>query len=165
MSTDSKKTLVGEIKERFSGSDSVIMVDYRGLTNKELEELRGALRTQEATMKVYKNTLTDIAMRELALPPMEEILAGPTAFVFGTGEPNAVAKALADFSKTHKALEFKGALVDSQVMDAQTIKAIAALPTRDELLAKMLGTMKNPMANFARVIDAIRQQKDEEVAA
>lgn len=165
MSTESKKSLVGEIKERFTGADAVIMVDYRGLTNKQIESLRGALREQGASMKVYKNTLTDIAMRELALPPMEDILAGPTAFVFGTGEPNAVAKAVADFAKTHKTLEFKGALVDSQVLDAETIKAIAALPTRDELLAKMLGTMKNPMANFARVIDAIRVQKEEEAAA
>lgn len=165
MSTESKKSLVGEIKERFTGADAVIMVDYRGLTNKQIESLRGALREQGASMKVYKNTLTDIAMRELALPPMEDILAGPTAFVFGTGEPNAVAKAVADFAKAHKTLEFKGALVDSQVLDAETIKAIAALPTRDELLAKMLGTMKNPMANFARVIDAIRVQKEEEAAA
>lgn len=165
MSTDSKKTLVGEIKERFSGSDAVIMVDYRGLTNKEIEDLRRSLREQGASMKVYKNTLTDIAMRELALPPMEDILAGPTAFVFGSGEPNAIAKAIADYAKVNKALEFKGALVDSQVMDVDTIKAIAALPSRDELLAKILGTMKNPMANFARVIDAIRVQKEEEAAA
>lgn len=161
MPTINKTDLVAEIKERFAAADSVIMVDYRGLTNKEIETLRVSLREVEASMKVYKNSLTEIAMRELALPAMDDILAGPTAFVFALGEPNVAAKALATFAKTNKALELKGGLVDSQVVDADGIKAIAALPSRDELLAKVLGTMKNPMANFVRVLDAIAKEKEQ----
>ena len=165
MPTTNKQDLVAEIKAKFAASDAVIMVDYRGLTNKEIETLRVALRGVDASMKVYKNSLTEIAMRELALPAMDEILAGPTAFVFANGEANVSAKEIANFAKIHKELELKGGLIDSQVVGSDAIKAIAALPSRDELLSKLLGTMKNPMANFARVIDAIGKQKAEEQAA
>lgn len=165
MPTTNKQDLVAEIKAKFAASDAVIMVDYRGLTNKEIEILRVALRQHGASLKVYKNSLTEIAMRELALPAMDEVLAGPTAFVFAMGEANVAAKECANFAKTHKELELKGGLIDSQVVGADAIKAIAALPSRDELLSKLLGTMKNPMANFARVIDAIGKQKAEEQAA
>lgn len=165
MPTTNKQDLVAEIKAKFAAADAVIMVDYRGLTNKEIETLRVALRGVDASMKVYKNSLTEIAMRELALPAMDEILAGPTAFVFANGEANISAKEIANFAKIHKELELKGGLIDSQVVGSDAIKAIAALPSRDELLAKLLGTMKNPMANFARVIDAIGKQKAEGQAA
>ncbi len=165
MPTTNKQDLVAEIKAKFAAADAVIMVDYRGLTNKEIETLRVALRGVDASMKVYKNSLTEIAMRELALPAMDDILAGPTAFVFANGEANVSAKEIANFAKIHKELELKGGLIDSQVVGSDAIKAIAALPSRDELLAKLLGTMKNPMANFARVIDAIGKQKAEEQAA
>lgn len=165
MPTTNKQDLVAEIKAKFAAADAVIMVDYRGLTNKEIETLRVALRGVDASMKVYKNSLTEIAMRELALPAMDEILAGPTAFVFANGEANVSAKEIANFAKIHKELELKGGLIDSQVVGSDAIKAIAALPSRDELLSKLLGTMKNPMANFARVIDAIGKQKAEEQAA
>ena len=160
-----KKDLVAVIKEQFSNADSVIMVDYRGLTVKESQELRRELRDAGASMKVYKNTLTDIALRELSLPTMEDVLAGPTAFVFGTGEANVPAKIIAKFAKAHKALEIKGGLIENAAASADEVQTIASLPSREELLAKMLGTMKNPMANFARVIDAIAKQKSEEESA
>lgn len=160
-----KKDLVAKIKEQFTASDSVLMVDYRGLTVKESEELRANLREAGATMKIYKNTLTDIAIRELSLPSVGDALAGPTAFIFAEGEANVSAKAVANFAKAHPALEIKGGLIDNQVASVDEIKAIASLPSRDELLAKVLGTMKNPMANFTRVIDAIAKQKAEAEAA
>lgn len=170
MPTETKETRVVEIKDRFNAAEAVIMVDYRGLTVKEMQELRGKLRELGCEAKVYKNSLTEIAIRELALPNMDEFLAGPTAFVFVVGDPVAPAKALTTFAKEHEALELKGGLVQNQVVGAEGVKAIAMLPSREELIAKLLGTMQNPLRGtvtvlagparaFATVLDAIAKQK------
>jgi large subunit ribosomal protein L10 len=153
MPTVQKEDLVAAIKDRFAESPAVIMADYRGLSVKEMQQLRIALRAAGAEMTVYKNSLTEIAMRELAMPDMSEYLAGPTGFVFISGDPVAPAKALTAFAKDHKALEVKGGLVENQVIDAEGVKAIATLPSREELLAKLLGTMLNPIVGFARVLN------------
>ncbi len=170
MPTDRKEELVVEIKERFNSAEAVIMIDYRGLSVKEMQQLRNRLREQGSEIKVYKNTLTEIAIRELALPNMDDYLAGPTAFVFIEGDAVAPAKALTAFAKEFQALELKGGYVQSQVVDADGVKAIASLPSREELIAKLLGTMQNPLTGtvrvlagparaFATVLDAIAKQK------
>jgi len=153
MPTAQKEQLVEEIKNRFNDSGAVLLADYRGLSVKELEQLRVKLREAGAELTVYKNSLTEIAMRELALPSMTEYLSGPTAFVFGGEDPVAPAKVLTQFAKEHKALELKGGLVENQVVDADSVKAIATLPSREELIAKLLGTMLNPIVGFARVLN------------
>ena len=153
MPTLLKEDKVVEIKNRFTGSGAVLMADYRGLTVKEMQALRSDLRAVGCELKVYKNSLTEIAMRELALPNMDTYLEGPTAIVFAGEDPVAPAKALTAFAKTHKALEVKGGLVENQVVDADGVKAIAALPSREELIAKLLGTMLNPLTGFARVLN------------
>jgi large subunit ribosomal protein L10 len=170
MPTATKETLVAEIKERFNSSEAVIMADYRGLTVKQMQTLRRAVRAVGGDIKVYKNSLTEIAVRELALPNMDEYLAGPTAFVFISEDPVAPAKALTAFAKENQALELKGGFVQNMVVDAEGIKAIATLPSREELIAKLLGTMLNPLTKtvrvlngparaFATVLDAIAKQK------
>jgi large subunit ribosomal protein L10 len=133
--TNEKQELVAEIKERFEKSDSVILVDYRGLTVKEMQELRSKTREAGAEIRVYKNTLTQIAVRELDLPNMDAYLEGPTAFVFTGEDPVAPAKAMSTFMREHAALEFKGGFVQNALVDAEAIKAIAKLPSRDELIA------------------------------
>jgi large subunit ribosomal protein L10 len=153
MPTAQKEQLVEEIKDRFNDSGAVLLADYRGLSVKELQQLRVKLREAGAELTVYKNSLTEIAMRELALPSMAEYLAGPTAFIFGGEDPVAPAKVLTQFAKEHKALELKGGLVENQVVDADGVKAIATLPSREELIAKLLGTMLNPIVGFARVLN------------
>ena len=122
MPTLEKEELVEEIKDRFSRSEAVILVDYRGLTVKELQALRGKLRECGCELRVYKNTLTEIALRELAMPELGGLLEGPTAFTFGFGDPVAPAKALTAFAKDHKALELKGGLVQRAVMSADDVK-------------------------------------------
>lgn len=170
MPTVSKETKVAEIKERFDGAEAVIMADYRGLSVKEMQELRVKVRAVGGEIKVYKNSLTEIAIRELALPNMDAYLEGPTAFVFIGEDPVAPAKALTTFAKEHQALELKGGLVQNQVVDAAGVKAIAMLPSREELIAKLLGTMQNPLRGtvtvlagparaFVTVLDAIAKQK------
>jgi large subunit ribosomal protein L10 len=153
MPTVQKEQLVEEIKDRFAGSQAILLADYRGLSVKELQELRVNLRQVGAELTIYKNSLTEIAMRELALPSMTEYLAGPTAFVFAGEDPVAPAKALTTFARAHPALDLKGGLVENQVVDASGVKAIATLPSREELIAKLLGTMINPIVGFARVLN------------
>lgn len=170
MPTVTKEGLVGEIKERFNGSEAVLLIDYRGLSVKEMQELRRSVREAGGDIKVYKNSLTEIAIRELALPNMDEHLQGPTAFVFVEADPVAPAKALSVFAKAHQALELKGGLVQNRVIDTDGLKALATLPSREELVAKLLGTMQNPLTGtvrvlagparaFATVLDAIAKQK------
>lgn len=170
MPTANKEAVVSEIKDRFNGAEAVLLIDYRGLTVKEMQELRVKTREAGADIKIYKNSLTEIAMRELALPSMDEYLDGPTAFVFVSEDPVAPAKVLATFAKAHQALELKGGLLQSRVIDAQGFKALSMLPSREELIAKLLGTIQNPLTGTVRVLagparalatvlDAVAKQK------
>ena len=154
MPTNEKQQQVAEIKERLTGSAGVIMADYRGLTVKQMRGLRNALRESGAVVTVYKNSLAQIAIRELELPNMDQFLEGPTAFVFTPEDPVEAAKGLLAFAKEHKVFSFKGGLIDGQVVDAEAVKAIASLPSREELIAKLMGTMLNPLRNFMAMANA-----------
>lgn len=151
MTKMNKTDVVAEIKERINASEAVLLVNYRGLSVKEIGELRRSLTELDGHMTIYKNTLTEIALRELALPSMDEQLEGPTAFVFVKGDPVAPAKALTTFAKKNKALELKGALLGSVVIDQAGLVALSKLPSREELIAKLLGTIQNPMRGIATV--------------
>lgn len=170
MPTSEKQTRVAEIKDRLTSSGGMILADYRGLTVKDMKALRTALRDSGAVATVYKNSLAQIAIRELELPNMDEFLAGPTVFVFTPEDPVAVAKALTGFAKEHKVFSFKGGFIDGQVISADSVKAIAALPSREELIAKLMGSMLNPVRGFmamcnapagalARAMQAVADQK------
>jgi len=154
MPTQAKAVTVAQIKEKLTASVGVIMADYRGLSVKEMQELRSKIRAAGGEVKIYKNTLTEIAVRELAMPNMDEFLQGPTAFVFANEDPVGPAKALVDFKKSHDALEVKGGFVQNAVVDASKVKMIAALPSREELIAKIMGTMLNPIQGFMSMANA-----------
>jgi large subunit ribosomal protein L10 len=170
MPTAQKESIVEEIKERLTAAAGIIMADYRGLTVKEMQELRSKVRGSGADLKIYKNRLTQIALRELAMPALDDYLEGPTMIVFVPEDPVAPAKALQEFAKAHQALEMKGGLVQNQIVDAASVKAIASLPSREELVAKIMGLLVSPvrgfmgMANapaaaFARVLSAVAEQR------
>lgn len=159
------------IKEDLSKIQAMWVVDYRGLTVKESEALRRSIREADAVMKVYKNSLVELALKELDMPAMGDVLAGPSAFVFADGDPVASAKALKDFAKANENLVIKGGIMDGAFVDAEAVEKIAALPSREELIAKLLGTIQNPlqqivrvlngpMESFARVVSAIEDQKN-----
>lgn len=171
MPTIKKEAQLVEISERLKNASAVWLVDYRGLSVKQSEDLRGVLRECSAELKVYKNTLTAIALKELDMPSMDEYLAGPTGFVFVTGDPVASAKAIKTFATANPLLEIKGGMLEGAVMSIDQVKAVAELPSREELIAKLLGTMQNPMQKivrvlngpaekFARVLGAIADQKN-----
>jgi large subunit ribosomal protein L10 len=122
-------------------------------------------------LKVYKNSLTELALAAVGLPTMGEILEGPSAFVFVAGDPVASAKAIKTYARANPKLELKGGLLGGQIMTAEQVQAVADLPSREELLAKLLGTIQNPLTGlvrvlngpmeaFARVVGAIRDQAD-----
>ena len=158
------------MKETLTGIDFMWVVDYRGLTVKEIQELRRSIRETGASMKVYKNTLMHLTAEELGFPNLDEVLEGPSAFVFAEGDPVASAKALKNFAKDHEALVVKGGMMDGAAVDQAQVITIASLPSREELIAKLLGTISNPLVGivrvlngpmeaFARCVSAIEDQK------
>lgn len=170
---EKKAQIVEELKDRFSNSSSAILVDYRGLTVEEATELRKKFREAEVEYRVYKNTLTEIAAKELGYDELIPYLKGPTAIAFGIKDPVAPAKILSQAIKEFKKMEFKVGLVDGKVIDVDGIKALAELPSREELIAKMLGSMNAPIANLVGVLsgtiralvyalNAIKEQKEKE---
>ena len=162
---------LAEIKEDLTDIQAMWVVDYRGLTVKQSEQLRNSIREAGAIMKVHKNKLVRLALKELDMPEMDEVLAGPSAFVFAEGDPVASAKALKDFAKANENLVIKGGMMDGAFVDAEAVEKIAALPSREELIAKLLGSLQNPMVKTVRVLNgpmeafalcvsAIADQKD-----
>ena len=161
---------LGVIKSDLADITAMWVVDYRGLTVKESQQLRRNIREAGAIMKVHKNTLVQLALKELDMPNVDEILSGPSAFVFADGDPVASAKAIKDFAKGNENLVIKGGIMDGAFVDAEAVEKIAALPSREELIAKLLGSLQNPltqtvrvlngpMGAFARCVNAIAEQK------
>ena len=142
-----------KIKSELEGIGALWVVDYRGLSVKEIQVLRNQIREADASMKVYKNTLMHLALAELDLPSLDAILEGPSAFVFAGEDPVASAKALKDFAKTNENLSIKGGMMDGAFLDKAQVEAVASLPSREELIAKLLGTINNPMSQIVRVLN------------
>jgi large subunit ribosomal protein L10 len=173
MPNANKEQAIAEIRTVVEASDALWVVDYRGLSVQQSEALRVAVRGVGASMKVYKNTLVKRVLAELGLPTLDETLAGPSAFVFVEGDPVASAKVLKDFAKTNPALEMKGGILDGKELTVEQAKAVADLPSREELIAKLLGTIQNPLSGFVRVLNgpatglaqAIRQIAEQKSAA
>jgi large subunit ribosomal protein L10 len=146
--------LLSTITEEIKAASAIWIVDYRGLTVKETEELRRAIRETGSSMAVRKNTLMRIALKDAELPEIDDVLEGPSAFVFASGDPVASAKAVKTFADAHEALVIKGGIMDGKAYNAEEVEAIAALPSRQELIAKLLGTINNPLTQIVRVLNA-----------
>lgn len=153
MANIAKEEVVRSITEDLKNATAVWVVDYRGLTVKQMEALRGAIRESDAQMKIYKNTLTKRALASLEMPTLDDILAGPSAFVFTNNDPVAAAKALKAFSKENKELEIKGGIMEGRAVNAQQVIEIAELPSREQLIAMLLATMQGPMSGLVRVLN------------
>ena len=158
-----KQPVVAEIAELFNGAKGAVVVDYRGLTVEQDTQLRKQLREAGVTYKVYKNTMIRFAAKGTAFEALEPNLEGPTALAVSKEDATAPARILAEFAKKADKLEIKAGVVEGTYYDATGIAAIANIPSRDELLAKFLGSIQSPITNFARVIKQIAE-KNEEVA-
>ncbi|HUR18976.1 MAG TPA: 50S ribosomal protein L10 [Acidimicrobiales bacterium] len=150
-----KVAVVDEVRERLSSSAAAILTEYRGLGVKDLSTLRRSLSEVGGDYKIYKNTLVRFAARDLGLDDLEALLTGPTAIAFVDGDAVAVAKALRDFSRVHPALVVKGGLLGTSVLSAPDTAALADLPTREVLLARIAGGLAAPMVKFAGLLQAL----------
>ena len=160
------------IKADLSDVQAVWVVDACGLTVKETQELRRAVRDAGAFMKVYKNTIMRKALAELDLVNMDEVLEGPSAFVFCQGDVAAAAKAVTEFAKDNKMLEVKGGMMDNAFVTSEEVAAIASLPSKEELIAKVAGAISGVARGLAVSINgvpsglaqAIKQVADQKAA-
>ncbi|WP_125153911.1 50S ribosomal protein L10 [Clostridium rectalis] len=157
-----KEAKVAEIKEKMEKAQGIILAQYQGLTVEEDTELRTKLREAGVEYKVYKNTLSILAAKELGYVGLEEFLTGPISIAFGYDDPTAPARVLNDFAKNHKKLELKGGIVQGELFDAEKTKQLAAIPPKDVLIAKLLGSFKAPLSNLAYLLNAIKEKKESE---
>ena len=174
MARPDKAAAVAELTERFRGSSAAVLTEYRGLTVAQLKELRRSLRG-DAQYAVVKNTLTSLAAREAGYEMLVDDLKGPSAIAFVTGDPVAVAKGLRDFAKAHPALVVKGGVLDGRPLTAAEVDQLADLESREVLLAKTAGALTAtlyqaaylftaPAAQAARVVEALRAQREQQAA-
>ena len=157
-----KKGVVAEIAEKLQKSASCVVVDYKGLKVEELTELRNKFREAGIDYKVYKNTLVRRAAAEVGnMAQFDDVnLVGTNAIAFGYEDPVAPAKIVNDFAKTHPKIELKMGFVEGEFYDAENIKKLAEIPSRDELIAKLLGSLKAPVSNFVYLVDAIAKKQE-----
>lgn len=155
-----KQVKVSEIKEKMEKAQGIIFAKYQGLTVEEDTELRKKLREAGVEYKVYKNTLTTLAAKELGLEGISSHLVGPLSMAFGYEDPTAPARILNEFAKTHKKLELKAGIVQGEIFDADKVVQLASIPPRDVLIAKLLGSFKAPLSNLAYLLNAVKEQKE-----
>ncbi|MCH5143166.1 MAG: 50S ribosomal protein L10 [Clostridiales bacterium] len=152
---EAKKVVVAEITEKIKASKSVVLVDYNKLTVKEVSELRNKCKQANCEYKVYKNTLVRKALNDLGYNQFDKDLNGPTAVTFGADE-TAAAKVMVEAAKTYdQKILLKSAFVDNGYVDKAGVKALAAIPAREELVAKMLGSLNSPATNLAGVLNNV----------
>ncbi len=153
-----KKPVVDEIAAAVKDAQSVVLVDYRGLTVEQDTQLRKQLREAGITYKVYKNTMMNFAFKGTDYEALAPYLAGPSAVAISTEDATAPARVLCKFAKTAEALEVKGGMVEGIAYDAKGIAEIAKIPSREELLSKLLGSIQSPITNFARVMNQLAEK-------
>lgn len=153
-----KKAVVAEIKEKLVAAKSVVLIDYRGLTVAEVTELRNQCRKAGVEYAVLKNTMVNLAAKEAGIEGLDEFLKGPTAVAFGMEDAVAPAKVLTEFIKKTKKTEVKCGLLDGQILDAAGVEALAAIPSREVLIAKIMGSMMSAVSKFVYVVEAIRKK-------
>lgn len=167
---EAKKAVVEEITDKLKAAKSVVLVDYNKLTVKEVSELRNKCRQANCEYKVYKNTLVRKALNDLGFKDFDADLNGPTAVTFGADETAAAKVMVAAAKDYEEKIVLKSAFVDNAYVDKAGIKALASLPSREELVAKMLGSVNAPATNLAgvlnnvvaglvRALNAVAQQK------
>ena len=175
MSRSDKAAAVAELTEKFRSSNAAVLTEYRGLTVKQITELRNTLRGN-ATYAVVKNTLTELAAKEAGVDAFEGQLVGPSAIAFVEGDPVTVAKGLRDFAKANPLLVIKGGVLEGKAVTAAEITKLVDLESREVLLAKLAGAMNAslakavylfaaPLSQAARTIDALKAKKTDDAPA
>lgn len=156
-----KVQVVADIVEKLKGAQSMVVCSYSGLTVEQVTNLRKLCREQEVHYCVLKNRLVLRALQELGIGGLDHLLEGPNAFVFSTKDVTNAPKIVNDFIEKNKltSLEIKGGLMGTEVLDVAGVKALAALPSREELLATVVGCLVSPVSSLVAVLDEIAEQK------
>lgn len=156
-----KQPVVEEISAAIKDAQSIVLVDYRGLTVEQDTQLRKKLREAGVKYKVYKNTMMNFAFKGTEFEGLSEYLEGPSAMAYSNEDATAAARVLAEFAKTADALEIKAGVVEGTVYDADGIKEIASIPAREVLISRLLGSLQTPITNFARVMNQLAEKNAE----
>ena len=160
-----KKPIVDEISAGIKDAQSVVLVDYRGLTVEQDTQLRKNMREAGLTYKVYKNTFMNFAFKGTEFEGLSKYLEGPSAIAISTEDATAPARLLSEFAKTADKLEIKAGVVEGTLYDAQGMATIASIPSRDVLISRLLGSLQSPITNFARVINQVAEKNGSDDAA
>ena len=159
-----KQPIVDEIKALLDGAVAVTAVDYLGLTVEQDTELRKQLREAGVTYKVFKNTLIKRAAEGTDFAQLDGVLEGPTAIAVSKDDPAAAARIIAKFAEKATKLELKAAVAEGKLYDQNEVKVLAAIPSREELLGRLCGSLQSPIANVARVINQVAEKNAEPAA-
>lgn len=160
-----KKPIVEEISSHLDGAASAVLVDYRGITVEQDTLLRKKLREAGVVYKVYKNTMLNFAVKGTEFEAFSSHLEGPSAIAISKTDATVAARILSEVAKDAPALEIKAGVVEGHFYDAEGMQAIAAIPSREVLLSRLLGSLQSPMANFARVLKQIAEKNEEAATA
>lgn len=153
--TEAKRAQVESIRELLESSTAVVSTDYTGLSVESMTDLRRVLRGNGVGFRVVKNTLTHLAADAAGKPGMKEIVEGPTGIAFSTGDPVAPAKALREFIRSSRSqMTIRGGLLGEQVLSAAEVDTLADVPSKDELIARLMGQLMAPVTSLAYVLDA-----------
>lgn len=155
---EAKKAIVNEVVEAAKAHNSMVVVEYRGLSVSEMTELRRELRENDARMVIYKNSMVQRAVSELNKPELSEYLTGPNAFVFSK-DTIAGPRVISKFARRNEHIVIKGGLLDGRVLDAEGVKAIGKLPGRDGLISMFLSVLEAPIRQFAATVKAVAEAK------
>jgi large subunit ribosomal protein L10 len=165
-----KNDKIAEIKETIAGAKVAVVADYRGLTVAQITDLRRKLQAEKGELTVVKNTLAKKAVEGTNFESLSEFLQGPTAIAFGYADEVSPARILAKFAKTNDKVQLRGGSLDGKPLDAQQVDALAKLPSKEELIAQMLGSINSPatgivgcvqgvMRSLVIAMDGVRKQK------
>lgn len=151
---EEKKQVVEEIKQKLDAATLVICTDYRGLTVEQITQLRNSLRVPGVEYRVLKNTMFRFALKQAGYDNIAAQVTGPNAVIFSNEDPVGPAKIITEFARTNKELEVKMGILEGKYLSADSIKDLANLPSREVLVAQVLGTMQAPITSFVRVLNA-----------
>ncbi len=155
-----KQIIIDEIKDKFERAESAVVIDYIGITVAQADAMRKKLREANVDYTVYKNTLVKRAIQGTEYEALAEVLEGPSGFAFSYDDATAPARVLNESIKEYKKMEFKGGIVEGTYYDKDAMQEIAAIPSRDVLISKFMGSIQSPIANFARVVQQIAEQRE-----
>lgn len=158
---EQKKAKVEELAQKLKEAKSIVLTDYRGLTVEQDTKLRKALREANVDYKVIKNTIISFAIKDSDLAGLEKYLTGPTAIAVSTTDPVAPSKVLMKYAKDYEKLEIKGGMVEGNIIDVDGVKELASTPTKEELLARLMGSLQSGLYGLAVALNAIAEKQEQ----